>query len=351
MHRTESSRVSTELSIPYAELVSGENLHLKEIGEHLIAVSSSMPVTLIPLRSSESMQTLITQFPGEPLCVCDFPIEGAEKWHRVAGGFQDPSGVILNIDHHAPHPDMFRFISSGNLAAHRVREHGIFNGRIVNNHTDCDSVVTRLLIGGEIPPLSFFEDAVLAADHTGEAHPVADLLQALDIKRDLRFSTYNLGLLLTGQTLEPKAQKLLSRRHTAREATQHYVQSGKCEVMGGLGICHFDGELRNEFLPGLMPTIAVFLSVEPLTSQDMRQVMRLRLGKGAPEGMTLFDLGIDEFDPAYGGRWNAGSNSRGGGSVLPTKKYAERIAGRLNELMAASRPPTDDTLFSGIAFP
>ena len=56
--------------------------------------------------------------------------------------------------------------------------------------------------------------------------------------------------------------------------------------------------------------------------------MKVRLGAGAPQGMTLQGLGIETFDPAYGGRWNAGSNKRGGGTTLQPAQYAERLRER-----------------------
>jgi hypothetical protein len=57
--------------------------------------------------------------------------------------------------------------------------------------------------------------------------------------------------------------------------------------------------------------------------------MKLRLGTRAPEGFTLHDLHMTDFDPAYGGRWNAGSNARAGGTTIPPARYAEEVRQRL----------------------
>ena len=38
---------------------------------------------------------------------------------------------------------------------------------------------------------------------------------------------------------------------------------------------------------------------------------RLRLGAGVESGLSLHRLGVSEFDPYFGGRFNAGSNKRG----------------------------------------
>jgi hypothetical protein len=40
-------------------------------------------------------------------------------------------------------------------------------------------------------------------------------------------------------------------------------------------------------------------------------ITRIRLGPKAPEGLSLHKLGVSDFDPYYGGRFNAGSNKRG----------------------------------------
>ena len=57
--------------------------------------------------------------------------------------------------------------------------------------------------------------------------------------------------------------------------------------------------------------------------------MKLRLGAAAPEGFTIHDLHMMELDPAYGGRWNAASNARAGGTAIPPTRYVEEVRGRL----------------------
>jgi hypothetical protein len=331
MYVIENRHVPRNTSPLHATLTVDESAILAEVGERLIGLSATMPVTLIPLKSRESEESISQMFPGEPVCVCDFYLDGAEQWERVQGGFLSNRSGILNIDHHAEHSDMYRFISSGNLAARYVSTHGTFVGRIVNNHTDCDSVISRLIMGGELPPMALFEDAVIAADHSGKAHPVADLLQATESLRNLRFSARNLGLLLAGRELDPTATKLLNARRAARDETEQFVKAGRFQTRGSVAFLHFDGVLRNEFLPALIPDAAVFLTVEPDRDGSGLNIMRLRLGKGAPEGMTLFDLSVERFDPNYGGRWNAGANKRGGGSSIEVSTYADLLAGALEQ--------------------
>jgi len=107
---------------------------------------------LITLKSEESVESLRAIFPEEALCICGFPVKGVENWQRVSGGFFTEEHRILNIDHRAPHPDVARPVSIGNLAAEYVRENGPIEMRIINNHTDCDSIISRLIVGGRIPP-------------------------------------------------------------------------------------------------------------------------------------------------------------------------------------------------------
>jgi hypothetical protein len=49
------------------------------------------------------------------------------------------------------------------------------------------------------------------------------------------------------------------------------------------------------------------------------------------QGSSLHDLGIAEFDPSYGGRWNAGSNERRGGTTLSPDEYREDLVRVLRE--------------------
>ena len=52
--------------------------------------------------------------------------------------------------------------------------------------------------------------------------------------------------------------------------------------------------------------------------------VKARLGIAAYTGLSVEKL-IKSIDANFGGRWNAGSNKRGGGSAIPPKEYAEAI--------------------------
>ena len=65
----------------------------------------------------------------------------------------------------------------------------------------------------------------------------------------------------------------------------------------------------------------------------------MRLGLAAPAGFSLHALKTDDFDPDYGGRWNAGSNKRGRvGTLLSPETYAANLARALNAGHAMSAP-------------
>ena len=57
--------------------------------------------------------------------------------------------------------------------------------------------------------------------------------------------------------------------------------------------------------------------------------MKIRLGMAAAAGCSLQRLGIVSFAPAFGGRWNAGSNKRGDGTDIAPADYAANIADEL----------------------
>ena len=53
---------------------------------------------------------------------------------------------------------------------------------------------------------------------------------------------------------------------------------------------------------------------------------KIRLGLAAPDGSSLFALGVLTAEPTFGGRWNAGSTKRAGGSRVTPREAALRLA-------------------------
>ena len=81
--------------------------------------------------------------------------------------------------------------------------------------------------------------------------------------------------------------------------------------------------------PALLPEATVILLTAPHPDHAHRWIAKLRLGRAAPAALTLHALGVEAFDPNYGGRWNAGANRRAGGTTLSPDAYAKQVAARL----------------------
>jgi len=292
---------------------------------------------------------LIVRAEGD-LVACDFYVDGIELGEEVAGGYR--LGRILNIDHHAPTPRMRRRISSTNLALEMIEVGGVPLGEdavVVVNHIDCDSVLSSGILSGRLPPDPRFGEAAIAADHTGEENEIADLLQGIDAEitrrtgsprrtlRDYEYSIENLQLLWTAgqERLDDLAKGALKARLQKRREAEAIVSRGGFQKAGPLHFAVVDEPIDGEFFPALLPDAAVIMLANRLSGDPLRWQVKLRLGPAAPPGMSLFDLGIPEFDSNYGGRWNAGSNRRRDpvtglrGTDLDPEDYASRLAERL----------------------
>lgn len=314
----------SSLPPPHAKLVR-DSLRLFE----------ERPINTISLCSTLDAGTLLTRFPERPLYVCDAYVAGIERGHLESYGLVHDN--IVNIDHHADIDAMARRISSGNLADEYVRLHGPLTGaeRVIIHHTDCDSVISALLLRGLLPRDPLFTDAVIAADHTAEPHPVADLLQALSSERDLRFSTEELTKLLRREPLSPRAQELLQILLNERAEAFEVVRAGAFIREGGVAWACFDHTVEGSYFPALIPEAEVIVLGFPHRADPRKWVVRTRLGNCARAGATLLGFNItSELDETWGGRWNAGSNSRGGGSDVHPGEYVKFIAKKLATLPA-----------------
>jgi hypothetical protein len=291
---------------------------------------------------------------ARPIIACDFYIEGAER-DVPHGEGKAPQGEprvprlgrITNIDHHAPLPEMERPVTSTQLAAEYLVA-GFDPAAapapwVVINHTDCDSVLSSAIVMGLIEPHECFVAASIAADHTGEEDEIADLLQALDEGRegnrtDEQYveSLRNLILLREGKPLELCAKRALELRRARRAAAKQLVADGRLEREGGLAWAIVDEQIDGALFPVLLPDAVLIMLAFPHPNFPDRWAMKLRLGLGAPPGLTLHSLRITEWDPGFGGRWNAGSNKRPlrngvGGTTMEPRDYANRLKARLME--------------------
>jgi len=290
-------------------------------------------VILLPPRKAVAVADALAATDARRLFIADCYAEACETWMPVPWGWRTERGgqSIVNIDHHAEDPRFYCHISSGCMAIDYVREHGPLADcePVLINHTDCDSIVTAAILRGLVPPAPEFAHAVLAADHTGSADPIADLLQPLEPLRDFELGLRNLLRLLAGERIDPVADELRQKRLAERRVVNEMVAQGQFKRMGRVAAAALaPGEkLPGEFLPAALPE--AWLIVLGIPMDNGLWETKIRLGLAAPAGGTLFSLGVPAFEPKFGGRWNAGSTKRSGGSAQDPVELAGRIAGAL----------------------
>lgn len=289
---------------------------------------------LIPLANRVLPEQLLPLNPEGPVIACDFHVESIHLLgEEVESGYR--LGRLLNIDHHAPVPRMRRRISSARLAIAHVAREGIAGSdtAVVINHTDCDSVLSSAILLGLLAPEPAYAEAAVAADHTGEANVIADLLQGLEHRRDFTMSLRNLLLMQAGAPLEAEATALVGDRLRRRERAAELVRAGAFRRVGRLALAVLQEETEGEHFPALLPEVPLLMLATPCPKPARAWKVKLRLGRAAPDGLSLAMLDINEFDPRYGGRWNAGSNRRGGGTTVEPERYAELVAERLERVL------------------
>jgi hypothetical protein len=292
-------------------------------------------IVLLPLSSSVRVTDALAAAETPRLCIADCYVAGVETWDAKPWGWQTEldGRTLLNIDHHAEDPRFYRPVSSGNLATDYVNQCGCLDSKttVLINHTDCDSVISASILRGLLPPDWLFGNAVIAADHTGQPNPIADLLQALDPLRNFDFSFSNLRLLLDGQPLDSAAVERLDKRLADRGRALELVARGRFRTIGKVAVASLNAEekLPGEFLSQALPDAWVIVVGSPM--KDGQWENKVRLGPAAPVGTTLFGIGIGKLETQFGGRWNAGSTSRHGGSQRDPETLANAIAKRLTE--------------------
>ena len=321
------------------------------------------PILILEAASRVTPDDLAVVPSDGDLVACDFYVEGIEaQGEEVVGGYR--LGRILNVDHHAPAPRMWRQVSSTNLALELIEAGAEAIGKdpvVVVNHVDCDSVLSSGILAGRLDPDPRFGKAAIAADHTGEENLIADLLQGIDAEitksrngdtrrtlGDYAYSIQNLkSLLAAGDSrLDHMAREALEARLRKRGKAEALVSRGAFHEAGALRFAVVDEPIEGELFYRLIPDAAVIMLANRLSADPPRWQVKLRLGQAAPPGFALSDLGIEEFDPCYGGRWNAGSNRRLDpetglrGTPLDPEEYAARLLERLERrLTNSSRGP------------
>ena len=316
--------------------------------------------TILPLTNVVTVADVARECPWEsPIYACDFALDGAED-DGSAGGLR--SGRILNVDHHADIERMRGSVTSSHLAYEHLKTRGAIEAEswVVINHTDCDSILSSAMLMGLIEPKAKFVTASVCADHTGAENPIADLLQALDESRigartDEQYleSLRNLRLLLKGKPLEAAATVSVALRRSRREKAERLVEEGTFHINGGVAAAVLDEDIDSAFFAPLLPGAAVILMARRHPKHSEQYVVKVRLGLGAPAGLTLHALGVKDWDANFGGRWNAGGNKRPpsesepGGTELPPEEYAGHLRARLARALAQSPPDQPTKSSSG----
>ncbi|MCK5593863.1 MAG: hypothetical protein KAI18_01335 [Candidatus Aenigmarchaeota archaeon] len=289
-------------------------------------------VVLINEKSVYTYSELKEMFPDSKLlCVCDFYVQGAEDGNISDEGITYDG--VLNIDHHAPIEQMYKQISSTTLAIDYVKEHGILpsDHKIIINHTDCDAVLSSMIMTGALEPLEIYNDAAIAADHTGVENDISDLLQALQETRDLPFIMENLCHLQDDEKIDTKAEMLLEDRMESREEVKQLVKDGAFSEYNGIYYIGRDEKIESELVPEFLPDAKLVVLASPMPPDSEREwEIKVRLGKNTRD-INLKKLNL----PDFGCRFNAGSTMRLGGTDIELEEYVRRVYSEISRVYGA----------------
>ncbi len=312
------------LIMNYESIQKKENNNADSIIEKL----KETPIELLPEKSTYSIEELRGIIPEGEIVVCDFYVNSIENGHKYEYGFENDG--VINIDHHAPDKSMSKQVSSANLAIEFVNNRGPVpkNSHIIIHHTDCDSILSSSIVRGILPPDKKFGEAAIAADHTGAPNEIADLLQAIQEKRDLQFSLKNLNKLMSNEKLDEEAEQMLLKRFDDRKKAEEIVKAGNFERIGNIYFSTVSEKFDAGMLPALLPDASVIIIGLPMKDNPAMWELKIRLGMSAPAGTSLNTLNL----PNFGGRWNAGSTKRSGGTELNPKEYAELLNEKISNL-------------------
>ncbi len=285
-------------------------------------------IVLISQKPRNTKEEIASIVGHEKVCACDFYIEGSEDWLMEDLALRD--GSFFNIDHHSPRPELMHRVSSGNIAASYVKRNGILPSdyKVVLNHTDCDSIITAFIMLGIIEPEERFLRSVIAADHTGEEDSIADLLQSIEYSRNLDSISNSLFLMLEGKELPQDAKDMLGLREKNRERVRSMIEHNRFHKIGSIAVFITESNLDPAILVSLLPDSSAIMVSSQSKKDESRWIHRIRLGKDI-DGVSLKNCNL----PDFGGRWNAGSTRRHGGSTLGPLEYGKVLDQELDKLM------------------
>ncbi len=276
-------------------------------------VEDAKGILLIPQTGSPVADMIPRNNRAYRTVVCDFHVAGAEQGEAKPWGYEHDEFDV--VDHHAPDPRWERNISSVHLAIEYVRLNG-FADKVVVNHTDCDSILAAMILRGLLLPVQRYAAAAEAADHTGETNDLADLLQALEHERSLLLSMDALDDWLRSEFLSDRTRQLLTNRLDERLLARQYAKEPVRRgcVVWIQGDENLDAAFLLPYVGDAWVVVYTFPMPKKAGEKGERTCVKVRRGSAAPDGFTLQSLGINDLIERYGGRWNAGSNHRGGGT-------------------------------------
>ncbi len=307
------------------------------------------PFHMMPLQKTPTVQDVRQAVQKGPVIVCDLYIQDIEKEGTpivskdgTLLGYR--KGEIINIDHHGPEEEKLGLLSTGPQSGIFLRDLGDTlapNIPVATHHTDCDSILSCLQMLRVLQPHPILDRAALSADHTCLPDPIADVLQEMtELKQEpgyekeaWRLKRFSLGVLLfeqivTGRGVEGREllEKLQHIRQEKRALANQIFARRDFESFDNGALILVQQGIDSEFLPAVFRDAAIILSVSPRTDNSGKHNIRIRLGANAlNRGITRAKLNLEAFDPAAGGRMDAGSNERGGGTHLAPLEYAERV--------------------------
>lgn len=279
-------------------------------------------VYLIEKKSENTAQELKDTFPGREICVCDFYVSGSEDGEAAAGGALRFEGLLI-VDHHAPRPEMMRHVSSTTFASQYVAECGPLDGAwaVVINHPDTDSILSALIMSGVLEPRDEYNAAAIAADHTGAENVIADLLQSLEEDGSLQKSVETL------QKCVDVLRKVVEQRLRVRQELKALADARLFKMEGGIAYKMLDKKIDAGLLPSLFPEAEAVMVAWPMRPGSKgKWAIKVRLGLEAA-GIALNEMGL----PDAGGRWNAISTTRHGGTNVEPEAYVKMVRAKIDQ--------------------
>ena len=266
-------------------------------------------IYLIEKRGDNTAQELKATVSGRKLCVCDLCVEGSEKG-EIAGSGAIRFDDLLIIDHHPNLPEMRGHVCSTTFAHRYVAKCGPLGGgyAVVINHTDTDSILSSLIMCGMLEPRDEFDEAAIAADHTGEENLISDVLQALEDDRCLQRSIEVL-------------QRILERRIWVRQKLRALRDCGRLKMDGDVACGVLDEKIDAGLLPWLFPEAKVALCawLMPEGSKG-KWAIKARVC-GCSDCIDLKAMNL----PDTGGRWDAVSTTRHDGTNTEPEEYVKTV--------------------------